>query len=91
MRFSRNFISYLLSVIPLETVISEEGVELLPKGKNFLGLCPFHDDRTASFLVISEKQFYYCFGCGCNGGIFDFLMKFNGCSFLGAVIYLCEK
>ena len=52
-----------------------EYVELKRTGKNFKGLCPFHREKTPSFVVSEEKQFYKCFGCGESGDVLTFIMK----------------
>ncbi len=65
--------------------IISEVVLLKRAGKNFLGLCPFHSEKTPSFTVSSDKQIFYCFGCGTGGNVFSFLMKYEGCSFPEAV------
>ncbi|MBU4536843.1 hypothetical protein KJ603_02270 [Patescibacteria group bacterium] len=90
-RFSETFINKISFILPLETVISGEGIELLPKGKDLIVLYPFHKEATASFVVVPRKQLYRCFGCGESGGIFSFIMKYKGLDFIDAVIYLCEK
>ncbi len=58
-----------------------EVVHLKKAGKNFIGLCPFHAEKTPSFTVSPEKQIFYCFGCGAGGNIFSFLMKTDGLAF----------
>ncbi len=58
-----------------------ESVSLRRAGRNFLGLCPFHAEKTPSFTVSPDKQIYYCFGCGAGGNVFSFLMKHGGMSF----------
>ncbi|MBU1046600.1 hypothetical protein KKH36_02370 [Patescibacteria group bacterium] len=90
-RFSKTFINKISFILPLETVISGEGVELLPKGKELITLCPFHKEINASFTVVPHKQIYRCFGCGESGGIFSFIMKYKGLDFIDTVIYLCEE
>ena len=52
-----------------------EVVELKKRGRNFVGLCPFHAEKTPSFTVTPEKQMYYCFGCQAGGNVFTFLMQ----------------
>lgn len=61
-------------------VISQH-VELRRAGKEFIGLCRFHPDRTPSFSVNEEKGVFHCFGCGASGDVFDFIMKLDGLSF----------
>jgi len=56
-------------------------VELRKAGKEFLGRCPFHADKTPSFSVTEEKGLFHCFGCGESGDVFDFIMKIDGLSF----------
>ena len=58
-----------------------EYVRLRRTGKNYVGLCPFHEERTPSFTVDPDKQLFYCFGCGVGGNVFTFLMKKEGLSF----------
>ncbi|MBU1570533.1 MAG: DNA primase [Proteobacteria bacterium] len=68
-----------------------ESVVLKKAGRNHIGLCPFHSEKTPSFTVSYEKQIFYCFGCGTGGNIFAFLMKKEGHSFPEAVKYLAGK
>ena len=56
-------------------------VALKKAGKNFVGLCPFHAEKTPSFTVSPDKQMYYCFGCGAGGNVIGFLMKVDGLTF----------
>lgn len=68
------------------------GSVLLKKsGRNHLGLCPFHAEKTPSFTVSYEKQIFYCFGCGAGGNVFAFLMKKEGMTFPEAVKYIAGK
>ena len=71
--------------------IVSEVVHLKKSGKNFLGLCPFHSEKTPSFSVSPEKQIYHCFGCGVGGNIFSFLMKHDGLAFPEAVRTLARR
>ncbi|MCP4365649.1 MAG: DNA primase [Planctomycetes bacterium] len=66
-------------------------VNLKRGGKNYMGLCPFHSEKTPSFSVSPEKQLYKCFGCGEGGNVFTFLMKKEGLSFPEALKSLAEK
>ncbi len=60
-------------------------VQLKKAGKNFTGLCPFHNEQTPSFSVNAEKQYYHCFGCGRSGNVFQFLMDYQHINFVEAV------
>lgn len=68
-----------------------EYVSLKKNGKDHLGLCPFHFEKTPSFTVSYEKQMFYCFGCGVGGDVFEFLEKKEGIPFPEAVIRIAEK
>ena len=71
-------------------VISEV-VHLKKTGKNFVGLCPFHSEKTPSFTVSPEKQIFHCFGCGTGGNVFSFLMKKDGIAFPEAARLLARR
>ncbi|MFZ7126360.1 MAG: DNA primase [Desulfobacterales bacterium] len=71
--------------------IVSESVVLKRTGRNFVGLCPFHAEKTPSFTVSSDKQIFHCFGCGEGGNVFSFLMKQNGVGFLDAVKLLAAR
>jgi DNA primase len=66
-------------------------LSLKKAGKNYLGLCPFHSERTPSFTVNEEKGIFHCFGCGAGGNIFNFLMRANHLSFPDAVKELAQR
>ena len=71
--------------------IVSEAVLLKKAGKNHVGLCPFHSEKTPSFTVSPDKQIFYCFGCGAGGNVFTFLMKQEGLSFPEAVRRLGKR
>jgi len=71
--------------------IVSEVVHLKKAGKNFVGLCPFHTEKTPSFTVSPEKQIFYCFGCGAGGNIFIFQMKNEGLAFPEAARSLARR
>ena len=60
-------------------------VQLKKRGKNYIGLCPFHNEKTPSFTVSHEKQIYHCFGCHAGGNVFKFLMDYKNISFIESV------
>lgn len=66
-------------------------VVLKKKGKDYLGLCPFHNEKTPSFSVSQDKQLYYCFGCGAGGNSFKFLMEIGKQSFSEVVLDLARR
>lgn len=68
-----------------------EHVQLRPQGRNLVGRCPFHDDRSPSFSVSPEKQVFYCFGCQASGDAFSFVMRREGLDFAGAVAWLAKR
>jgi len=66
-------------------------VQLKKSGsKNYSGLCPFHNEKTPSFSVAEDKQFYYCFGCGRGGNVFSFTQEIEGLSFVESVLKVAE-
>ncbi|MEO1070476.1 MAG: DNA primase, partial [Cyanobacteria bacterium J06638_6] len=71
-------------------VVSQH-VVLKKQGKDFVGLCPFHEDKSPSFSVSPSKQFYYCFSCGAGGNAFKFLMELNKRSFADVVLDLAQR
>ncbi|MEO1095885.1 MAG: DNA primase [Cyanobacteria bacterium J06638_28] len=71
-------------------VVSER-VVLKKQGKDYVGLCPFHDDKSPSFSVSASKQFYYCFSCGAGGNAFKFLMELEKRSFADVVLDLAKR
>ncbi|MCP4687135.1 MAG: DNA primase [Desulfobacterales bacterium] len=71
--------------------IVSESVLLKKAGRNYLGLCPFHSEKTPSFTVSPEKQIFHCFGCGAGGNVFKFLMQQEGASFPEAVKMVARR
>ncbi|TSC88777.1 MAG: DNA primase [Parcubacteria group bacterium Gr01-1014_3] len=66
-------------------------LQLVPAGKNFKARCPFHQEKSASFIVSPEKQVWHCFGCNTGGDILSFVMKYENIEFLEALKILAEK
>jgi len=66
-------------------------VSLKKSGKNFMGLCPFHKEKTPSFVVDPQTQLYHCFGCGNGGDVISFIMKTENLSFVEAVELIAKK
>jgi DNA primase len=76
--------------VPIVEVVSHY-VTLKRQGRNYVGLCPFHTEKTPSFSVSPEKGLFYCFGCGAGGNVFTFLMRIEGWDFRSAVERLAER
>ncbi len=72
-------------------VISEFGISLRPAGRDYKGLCPFHDEKTPSFTVSMEKQIFYCFGCQIGGNVIFFVQKHEGKTFIETLEWLAAR
>ncbi|MFI2811833.1 DNA primase [Microbulbifer sp. JSM ZJ756] len=83
-KIPQHFIDDLLARADIVGVIDSR-VKLRKTGKNYSACCPFHDEKTPSFTVSPDKQFYYCFGCGANGNAIGFLMEYDRMGFPEAV------
>ncbi|GAB6907968.1 DNA primase [Desulfosarcina cetonica] len=83
-------IQAIKNVCDIVEIVSDT-VSLRRSGRNYLGLCPFHAEKTPSFTVSPDKQIFYCFGCGAGGNVFSFLMKQSGMSFPEAARSLAER
>ena len=81
MLYSNDVIEEVQSANEIVNVISSY-VNLQQKGNSYFGLCPFHNEKTPSFVVTADKQIFKCFGCGEGGDVFTFLMKINNQSFI---------
>jgi DNA primase catalytic core len=88
MRYTKEEIDEIKRSHDLGAYIQGRGVRLRTTGKMQVGHCPFHPDKNPSFNVDRPKQLFHCFGCGAAGDIFNFIMKFDGSSFLEAVARL---
>jgi DNA primase len=89
-RFDDSKIEEIKSRVDIVELASEY-LTLKKAGRNYLGLCPFHQEKTPSFTVNREKQIFYCFGCGEGGNVITLLMKIANKSFPEAIKYLAEK
>ncbi|HKM40917.1 MAG TPA: CHC2 zinc finger domain-containing protein, partial [Patescibacteria group bacterium] len=68
-----------------------EYISLKPAGSNFRALCPFHNEKTPSFMVSPDKQIWHCFGCGKGGDVFSFVMGMEGLDFVEALKVLAPR
>lgn len=89
-RIPQQFIDQLLDRVDIVELIDSR-VALRKSGRNFMACCPFHDEKSPSFSVQPEKQFFYCFGCGAGGNALGFLMDYDRLEFPAAVEYLAQK
>ena len=83
-RIPQAFLDDLLERVDIVEVIDRR-VKLKKSGKNYTARCPFHDEKTPSFSVNPQKQFFYCFGCGAGGNALGFLMDYDNLEFPRAV------
>src|SRR5215216_3678292 len=90
MRLPRGFSDDVKNQADIVRVVSDY-VTLKKRGANYMACCPFHSEKTPSFNVHPVKGLYKCFGCGAGGGIFDFIMRIEGCAFPEAVRIVAEK
>lgn len=88
-RIPQSFIDDLLDRIDIVELVDAR-VKLKKSGKNYSACCPFHDEKTPSFTVTQDKQFYYCFGCGASGNAVGFLMDYERLSFPESVEQLAR-
>lgn len=86
----QKFLDELRSRISIADVVGNK-VKLTKRGREYTGLCPFHNEKTPSFTVNESKGFYHCFGCGAHGDIIKFEMDANGLPFIEAVKKLADK
>jgi DNA primase len=90
MAIPQSFIQELLARADVVEIVGRY-VQLKKGGANFMGLCPFHSEKSPSFSVSPTKQFYHCFGCGKNGNAISFLMEHAGMNFVEAVKDLAQQ
>lgn len=86
----QSFITDLLNRVDIVDVVGRY-VQLKKGGANFMGLCPFHSEKSPSFTVSPTKQFYHCFGCGAHGTAIGFLIEYSGMGFVDAVKDLAQN
>jgi DNA primase len=90
MRIPESKIEEIRNSVSIVDVISVY-VQLRKRGKNYIGLCPFHSEKTPSFTVTEEKQIFHCFGCHAGGNVFKFLMDYKKISFVEAVQEIAQQ
>lgn len=88
--YSDDLIEEVISQNDIVEVVSEY-VQLTKSGRNYMGLCPFHKEKSPSFCVSMDKQIYKCFGCGAGGNVIYFIMKIENMEFIEAVEFLAVR
>ena len=89
-RYSDELIEEIRQNNDIVDIISQY-VHLTRKGRNYFGLCPFHNEKSPSFSVSPDRQIFHCFGCGVGGNVYTFLMKIEGITFKEALEQLAER
>ena len=90
MPFSDNLVNTIHDKILLSDYIGRS-VNLSKKGNDFIGLCPFHNEKTPSFTVSDDKGFFHCFGCGAHGDIISFVMQKESIDFKETIKILASE
>src|SRR5947208_8428282 len=90
MRVSDNQIEQIREATNIVDLVGEH-VRLRKRGRNFTGLCPFHNEKTPSFIVLEDKGIFKCFGCGKGGDAFSFVMQMEGLTFPEAIKRLAKR
>jgi DNA primase len=88
--YTQDILDSIRERVSFSEIVSEY-VQLKRSGRNFVGLCPFHQEKTPSFSVREEEASYYCFGCGKKGSVFNFVMEMRGFTFPEAVRFLARQ
>ncbi|MFC3674023.1 DNA primase [Ferrovibrio xuzhouensis] len=90
MAFPDSFLEELRNRVPLSGVVGRS-VRLIKRGREFTGLCPFHNEKSPSFTVNDDKGFFHCFGCGAHGDVIGFVMRNSGLAFPEAVEQIAQE
>ena len=88
---NHDLVTEIKQKIDIVDLVSEYNIPLVQKGKNYFGLCPFHNDKNPSMSVSREKQIYKCFSCGASGNVFNFVMDYEHVEFKEAIKILGER
>jgi len=91
LRISRERIDAIKERVDLAAIVAERGIELKRKGRHLFALCPFHSEKTPSFVVTPHRGLFHCFGCGVAGDAIGFLIRYDRVSFPEAVRMLAAR
>ncbi|MCX7883878.1 MAG: DNA primase [Caloramator sp.] len=89
-RIPQNVIENIVEKSDIIDVVSEF-VPLKKSGRNYIGICPFHNDKGPSLSVSQDKQLFHCFGCGASGNVIGFIMRIKNLEYLDAIAYLADR
>jgi len=90
-RFRRCQLDAIKARVDLGVLVAERGIKLQRKGRHLFALCPFHEEKTPSFVVTPHRGLFHCFGCGVAGDAIGFLVRYDGVSFPEAVRVLAAR
>ena len=90
MRLPLEFYNHLRNAVRISDIVRLR-ILLTKKGNEYLGVCPFHDEKTPSFTVNDVKRFYHCFGCGAHGDVIRFVAETNGISYKDSAIKIAQE
>lgn len=90
-RISRERIDAIKERVDLASLVAERGIKLQRKGRHLFALCPFHSEKTPSFVVTPQRGLFRCFGCGVGGDAIGFLVRYDRVSFPEAVRMLAAR
>lgn len=85
-----SFIQELISRNDIESVVSSY-IRMKRRGRNLVGLCPFHGEKTPSFTLYPDTESFYCFGCGAGGDVITFIKRIENLDYINAVRFLADR
>ncbi|MBE0449785.1 MAG: DNA primase [Clostridia bacterium] len=89
-KYEGNIFDHIIDNVNIVDIISSY-VQVDKSGKNYKALCPFHNEKTASFIISEDKQLFHCFGCGVAGNAINFIMNYENLDYIDAVEFLAER
>lgn len=89
-KYEGNIFDHIIENVNIVDIISSY-VQVDKSGKNYKALCPFHNEKTASFIISEDKQLFHCFGCGVAGNSINFIMNYENLDYIDAVEFLAER
>ena len=90
MKYPKEYLDEIKTRLKVSTVVSKS-ISIKKRGKEFVGLSPFKNEKTPSFTINDDKNFYHCFGCGEHGSVINFLMKYQNLDFIESIKILSKE